>query len=134
MSFIFGIFLGFFLPAYSDYTSRTHVAEGLALASGVKFAVVDYYHTHETFPPDNAAAGLAAAKDIRGNAVESVEVSTTGSGTTAMGLITVTYNKKVKAGKTIILSTQDRDGKGTLVFECTGGTLENKFRPAQCRK
>lgn len=40
----------FGIVAYQDYTSRTKVAEGLALTSGAKAELIEYYAVHNEFP------------------------------------------------------------------------------------
>src|SRR5574344_788434 len=87
---IIGILAAVALPAYQDYTKRTHVAEGLTLAGGAKASVTEFYSSMGKFPASHDSAGLAAATAIKGNAVTSVEV------TADTGLITITYNDKVE--------------------------------------
>ena len=40
---IIGILAAVALPAYQDYTKRSHVSEGMSLASGAKSAMTEYY-------------------------------------------------------------------------------------------
>ena len=120
---IIGILAAIALPAYQDYTKRTHVAEGLTLAGGAKASVTEYFSSQGKFPLNNASAGLAAAADIKGNAVTQVAVVT--------GKITVTYNDKVTNGATVILSPTS--GAGGVQWSCKGGTVIAKFRPSNCR-
>jgi type IV pilus assembly protein PilA len=47
-----GILAGIAVPAYSDYTIRSHVAEGLNLASSVKASVAEFYAEHQKWPRD----------------------------------------------------------------------------------
>jgi len=125
---IIGILAAVALPAYQDYTKRSHVSEGIALASGAKSSVTEYYSSMGAFPGSNTSAGLATATDIKGNAVTSVTV-TTG------GLITIVYNDKVENGKTLLLSPTA--GAGSVEWKCKGGTgtagVDVKFRPSNCR-
>ena len=118
---IIGILAAVALPAYQDYTKRSHVTEGLALASGAKAAVQEYYSSEGSWPTNNAAAGLAAT--INGNAVTSVVV--------AASQITVTFNNKVENGNTILL--QGADNGGSISWDCSGGSLNTKYRPSRCR-
>ena len=119
---IIGILAAIAIPAYQNYTKRSHVSEGLSLAGGAKTAVTEYYSSKGAWPTSNAQAGIATT--ITGNAVNSVVV--TGSGT-----ITVTYNTKAEAGKKIVL--KGSDANGAVQWDCTGGDLDSKFRPANCR-
>ncbi|NVJ51140.1 MAG: pilin [Gammaproteobacteria bacterium] len=120
---IIGILAAIALPAYQDYTKRSHVSEGLTLAASAKTAVTEYFSSEGAFPADNAAAGLAAAAQITGNAVTSVAV--------VNGVITVTYNAKVENGNTIVLTPATAGG--SIGWSCTGGTVDTKYRPANCR-
>lgn len=121
---IIGILAAVALPAYQDYTKRARVSEGLQLASGAKTAVSEYVASNNVWPDSNASAGLATSTDIKGNAVTSVAVGTGGA-------ITVTYNNTVDNGKTVIVSPTTT--AGGVTWTCTGGTLDAKYRPTQCR-
>jgi len=120
---IIGILAAIALPAYQDYTKRSHVSEGLSLASGAKTSVTEYYSSQGEFPTDNNLAGLAQAASISGNAVTSVAVN--------QSQITITYNTKVNSGSDIIL--QGTSTAGGVQWDCTGGNVDAKFRPANCR-
>ena len=99
---IIGILAAVALPAYQDYTKRSHVSEGLSLAGGAKTAVTEYYSSEGGWPSDNAAAGIASAGSIQGNAVDSVTV--------AGSEITVSFNQKVESGAEIVLKATKVDG------------------------
>ena len=118
---IIGILAAIALPAYQDYTKRSHVSEGMALAAAAKVAVTEYYASEGAFPADNATAGLDAA--IVGNAVTSV--------VNAGGTITVTFNAKVTAGATLILVPTAAGG--SITWTCNTGTVDDKYLPANCR-
>ena len=120
---IIGILAAIALPAYQDYTKRTHVSEGLTLAGGAKASVTEYYSSQGNFPSNNSSAGLAAASDIKGNAVTSVTV--------ANGKITIAYNDKVTNTATLELSPTS--GAGGVQWSCKGGTVIAKYRPSNCR-
>lgn len=119
---IIGILAAIAIPAYQNYTKRAQVTEGLSLAGGAKAAVTEYYSSQGKWPTSNADAGISTT--ITGNAVRSVVVSNSGT-------ITVTYNTKAEAGKTIVL--KGSDGNGAVQWNCTGGDLNQKYRPANCR-
>ena len=120
---IIGILAAVALPAYQDYTKRTHVAEGLTLAGGAKASVTEYFSSQGKFPANNASAGLATNTDIKGNAVTSVTV--------VNGKITIVYNDKVTSAATLELSPTT--GAGGVQWSCKGGTVIAKYRPSNCR-
>ena len=121
---IIGILAAVAIPAYQDYTIRAKVTEGLSLASAGKTAVSEYFSVNGTLPDDNTKAGMAKAKDISGNSVEKVEVSTN-------GVITVTFSAATIKGRTLFLSPKTSAGK--VVWNCSLGNLEPKYRPSSCR-
>jgi type IV pilus assembly protein PilA len=127
---IIGILAAIAIPAYRDYTIRSKVSEGLDLSFSAKVAVSETYFARGRFlSPVNASYGLPDAASISGNYVSSVEIG-------ASGLIVITYNDQLGGspsanGKTILVDPEP--GQGSIVWDCTGGTQENKYRPARCR-
>nr|WP_024306900.1 pilin [Pseudomonas sp. P818] len=122
---IIGILAAIALPAYQDYTKRSHVSEGLSLAGGAKASVAEFISTNNRLPGNNASAGLATDTSITGNAVSSVNVTN--------GLITITYNAKVDSA-TLQLSPATH--AGGISWKCkAGGTnaIDAKFIPSNCR-
>ena len=70
--------------------------------------------------------GFTLIELITGNAVNSVAVGTG-------GIITITYNNKVASGTTIILTPTVNNAKGSITWTCTAGTVDDKYKPANCR-
>jgi type IV pilus assembly protein PilA len=128
---IIGILAAVAIPAYSDYTIRAKVTEGLNLAAAAKATV-----------SENAASGNAdlAAGWTAPTATDNVSSVAVDSTT---GAITVTYAASVApAGSNTLIMTPTAGGAalaaGTAVTDaiewgCTGGTLEDKYRPSNCR-
>lgn len=122
---IIGILAAVAIPAYQDYTVRTKVSEGLSLASGAKTSVTETVLSSGAYPTTNTEAGLASAASISGNNVESVSVG-------AGGAITITYtNDAAIAGETLVLTPSTT--AGSVIWDCTGGSVEARFRPGNCR-
>jgi type IV pilus assembly protein PilA len=146
---IIGILAAIAIPAYSDYTIRAQVTEGLNLASSAKSAVSETYGSNGTWPATNAAAGLDVAGNIKGKYVTSVSVGTG-------GVITITYggqaNTKINnatldltpytslngdvawvCGNKGIAGTSNLNIASGATAPTTGGSLNAKYRPANCR-
>lgn len=131
---IIGILAAVALPAYQDYTVRAKVTEGLSLAGAAKVAVAE-----------NAANGAPYASGFSApqatNNVASVAI------TEASGEITITYANAIDSGHTIVLTPKSGGNPftggtasattipngGSVEWDCKGGTLAAKYRPAACR-
>ena len=123
---IIGILASIALPAYQDYTKRSHVTEGLSLAGAAKMGISEFYSSEGHFPAGNTSVGLQTATSIKGNAVKSVAVS--------QSKITITYNDKVTDNATLEL--QASVANGTIEWDCKPGdnnAIDTKYVPANCR-
>jgi len=122
---IIGILAAIAIPAYQDYTIRAKVSEGVNMAAAAKTAVSEYRISLGTFPGSNTLAGIDGTIDS--NYVTGVVVS-------GSGLITVTMASAAAdevAGDTIVFTPSF--GNGSVDWTCTGGDVEDKYRPANCR-
>jgi type IV pilus assembly protein PilA len=127
---IIGILAAIAIPAYSDYTIRAQVSEGITLAGGAKAAVSEFVMDRGAFPADNATAGLSAPASISGRYTTSV--------TNVAGVLTIIYGgvgpaHAELAGDTLTLSAIT--SAGSVIWACppAGGTVLAKHRPATCR-
>ena len=140
---IIGILAAIALPAYSDYTKRAKVSEGILAASACRTTITEVYQSAST-----------TAKAFVGNdwGCESAAPSTqyvSKIETDAVGVVTVTMDKIGDAGidtKTLTL-TPFEDVKLTVVmkgiptdagkqvagWKCEPGTISAKFLPGSCR-
>jgi type IV pilus assembly protein PilA len=121
---IIGILAAIAIPAYQDYTIRARVTEGLNLASAAKLAVSETSITNNALPADQAATGYTSPAATSN--VTSVAIAGDASGD-----ITVTYTAAAGGGTVILSPTLTANGDVT--WDCTGGTLLAKYRPADCR-
>jgi type IV pilus assembly protein PilA len=71
---ILGILMAIAIPAYSDYTIRAQVAEGITLVGDLKLRLAEFQRARGRFPRDNIAAGVAAPEHLIGNYVDRVDV------------------------------------------------------------
>ncbi len=148
---IIGILAAIAIPAYSDYTTRAQVTEGLNLAASAKASIAETYTSTGAWPASNISAGLGVAGTIQGKYVNSVTV--------VKNQITVAFrngspaNAGIRNGTLII--TAGLSGNGDVAWQCgskgvpsgitvgstgtafqaagAGGTVAAKFRPAECR-
>jgi len=124
---IVGILAAVAIPAYSDYTTRAKVTEGISLAAGAKTTVTENLIAGATANSGlNFASGstnLSGVGSTTGN-VKTVSVASDGD-------ITVTYGASGIDDATIIMEVTDNNG--SITWTCTGGTLAAQFRPSNCR-
>jgi type IV pilus assembly protein PilA len=131
---IIGILAAVALPAYQDYTVRARVTEGLVLSASAKLAVTENAANGKPF-----ASGWTAPSSMKN--IKSIAITDTS------GTITIAHLANSGGdGKTItIVPTSsgaalvgDASGStvptgGSVNWNCTGGDLDVKYRPAQCR-
>jgi type IV pilus assembly protein PilA len=146
---IIGILAAIAIPAYSDYTTRAQVTEGLNLAASAKASIAESYTSTGVWPASNVAAGLGSATAIKGKYVDSVAV--------AANQITITFRNGTPANNGIrgqtLLITGGLSGNDDVAWQCgskgmpsgitagttafsaagAGGSVPQKFRPAECR-
>lgn len=128
---IIGILAAIAIPAYQDYTIRAKVTEGLSLATAAKTTVAE-----------NAASGSSplslgwTAPTTTAN-VSGVSVD---GGT---GAITITYTSAAGGGNIVLKPTSGGSAlsagsvpSSSISWGCKsadGSTLDDKYRPSNCR-
>ncbi len=125
---IIGILAAVAIPAYQDYTVRSRVVEGLSLAAAAKATV------SENAAAANASLSAGWTAPSATDNVSSVAVDG------ATGQITVTYTAAAGNGTIILVPTEGGNAlvAGTppsdaIEWSCTGGTLDDRYRPSNCR-
>jgi type IV pilus assembly protein PilA len=96
---IIGILAAIAIPAYTDYTVRAKVTEGLNLASSAKTTVSEGFETNGVTGVNAAATAWNAGSSVDSKYVQSVTITTN-------GVITVTFNGVVAqiSGQKLLLS------------------------------
>lgn len=127
---ILGILMAIAIPAYSDYTIRAKVSEGIRLAGGAKLAISEYRLSEGTQPNNNTAAGLS--ETITSTYVSSLVVSN--------GFITVTYTgiDPVVNDSTLQMIPTISTSGGSINWDCGGPNssqdIEDRYIPSSCRQ
>jgi len=124
---IIGILAAIAIPAYQDYMVRAKVTEGLSLANAAKLSVEENANFGSAF--DKGYTAPTATPNVTSVLVDA-----------GNGQVTITYTATAGGG-TIILEPKSNGAvlaSGTIppaniVWTCTGGTLVQKYRPANCR-
>jgi uncharacterized membrane protein YhaH (DUF805 family)/Tfp pilus assembly protein PilE len=118
-----GILAAVAIPAYGDYTQRAKISEVILTGSALRTAVTEHYLETRRLP--------STVKELKGAPAGE---SKWGKATLAdNGVIVLTLSPQMgaTADKTILL--QPRVAGENLEWDCTGGTLQPKYRPARCR-
>jgi uncharacterized membrane protein YhaH (DUF805 family) len=123
--FMTGVLAAVAIPAYQDFTYRAKVSEAILHGASWRVAVADHYATTKTLP--------SAAAELRAGAAPEAVARYSSATLAANGVIIVTLGPQLQAlaGQTIFL--RPAAGAQGLEWDCTGGTLQPKYRPATCR-
>lgn len=149
---IIGILAAIALPAYSDYTVRTKVSEGLILAGSAKITIAEGFQTGDV--PGMDAAGTNWVSNFTPTKYVSAFAYATGTGE-----IIITYDvvniPQLGAGNSLVLTPNVAGAAivagtpGNIDWACaslTGvtainngltavslGTMEGKYAPSECK-
>lgn len=124
---VVGILAAVAIPAYQDYTVRAEMASGSYSAEMIKLQIAESLAAGATVDDlDNGFEGIEQSHDYETSILEKIVV--------VDGVITVFYkNNKLGYGpKTIVYVPMFNEGQVTY-WDCTGGTVARKYRPASCK-
>ena len=121
---IIGILAAVALPAYTDYSTRAMVTEGISVAQGFKTAVAEYHAVTGGYPANLAAINMAT---VANGAVASVGIGN------ANGQITVTYSNvgALTGDPTVIFAATA--AAGAMTWTCSTGDMPDQYLPEECK-
>ena len=117
------------IPAYQDYTIRAKVTEALNVAAAGKTALSEHYLAQGTMPADPTTAGIDTSATTQ--YVAALDYT---QDSTNVGIIEITLAGTI--GGDANDDTIQLTGTGSsssVKWSCTGGDLDNKYRPSSCR-
>jgi type IV pilus assembly protein PilA len=116
---IIGILAAIAIPAYTDYTTRSKIIEGLNLASAAKSVVSEGFQT-------SAIAGVSASAGTWDSTTVSSKYVTSITIAAATGAITITFSVNIPqvSGKTVILTPSIAGVQLASVTGMTAGSVD----------
>ena len=147
---IIAILAAIAISQFQDYVIRSQIAEGSALAAGVKTAVAEFYNSNGHFPKaacadGNLSVGLALPASIAGSYVSQVRVS--GDGCAAplgAGTVLAFFSSEAPQKANLAIDTSGLifspvTHAGSVAWKCkrflVGGSvvLRDRWLPSSCR-
>ncbi len=132
VAFIVSLLAIIALPVYQDYAVRAKITGGISFVPPVKLRIMEYYLSTNTLPTLYSELGLVATDFSKEDSVlEKVDLVTDPrNGTIELTFDTLTL-PNLGSANTILYVPIPKNG--TLMWDCTAGTMINRFRPSQCR-
>ena len=132
---IIGILAAIAIPAYQDYTVRAKLSEVIGTSAAAKTPLYEAYTSDGAMP--------AATDQVVLDALANFDASNFAGTTATTYAVSGTDSEVATITATLESLAADADGDtlvfvytGTatgLTYDCTGGTLDDKFRPSQCK-
>jgi Zn-dependent protease with chaperone function/Tfp pilus assembly protein PilE len=122
---IVGILAAIAIPAYQDYTIRGKVTAAMQGFDEVQRSAAPFVEEHGAYPENFEQIGVPE------------EVANSPYGTVAIveeGLELTLHSEMMQMDGKTILYVAYRQQDQTIGWDCSGGTLEKKYRPAKCRR
>jgi len=128
---ILSVLLMIAIPYWSQYQLRAKISEGLGLVGPLKNMATEFYMINNRFPANNADINLENGAEYRGNWTAAIEFSNTPSPGTIIITFDSTKLPQLDINNTLMLVPTWENGH--TLWTCTGGTLDDRLRPHQCR-
>ena len=125
---IISILLALALPAYTDYTVRTKVSEGMSVAGAAKLAVGESCQTDSSISLDSNTVGYSFASSTY---VASVEISGT---CTYPYIYVTTQGTGAATDVAFYLDGHYDEGDGSFIWNCHHEVGDKAHLPEDCRE
>jgi type IV pilus assembly protein PilA len=124
---IIAILVSLALPAYTDFTIRSKVSEGLSLAASAKVAVAETCMTDPTVAPTNSTTGYSLTST---KYVQSIVISHTCE---EPWIVIRTWNTGAATNVVMSLDGYLDENSGRVEWNCHRVTGEQRHIPNSCR-
>ncbi len=122
---VLGILAAIAVPAYQDYTYRAKIAEAMVSTTPWRMSVTEHYVDKHRLPGSVSDLNPASVP-APGSRYGSVDLG-------AEGVLTLTLSPEMgRLAQQTVLYRPVAAGDN-LQWDCTGGTLPPRYRPASCR-
>lgn len=128
---IIGILAAVAIPAYQDYTVRAKVSEVVLMGSAAKTLLYEEYASEGDMPA--ATDTIITEQDTQLELVNTIDTALYTRNSTAESQWQLTLANVGGTADTKTMIFVYTGGAAGLSLTCTGGTLEPKYRPANCR-
>jgi Tfp pilus assembly major pilin PilA len=124
---VIGILAAVAVPAYQDYTVRAQMTSGVYAAETLKLQIAESLAAGAKVEDiDNGFEGIKQPQGYATSVIEKMVVND--------GVITVFFrNTSLGYGPQTIVYVPMFDGQRITYWDCTGGTVAKKYRPARCK-
>ena len=140
---IIGILAAVALPAYSDYTKRAKVSEGILAASACRTTITEVYQSASSAATalagndwgcENATASSRYVNKIETSAIGAITITMDNVGDAGIDTKTLKLTPYSDVGLTTAMAGIPGDaGKQVAGWKCQPGTITAKFLPGSCR-
>lgn len=130
---IIGILAAIAIPAYTDYTVRARVSEGLTTASAMKATVSENIISSGqkvSGAPSATSSSCVGVTEISSTSGATTNVATATCGASEAGQIVVTMDATKAKG--VVLKLTPNYSNGAVTWTCTT-TSDKKYVPSECR-
>ena len=119
-------------PLYQGYRLRTKVGVGVTTMAPVQRLATEHFILEGRWPADNAEAGARAPDTYTVNFVSSVAITDS----PVPGSIVITYDNsqlRMLGNDNTLIYYPEASSDTSITWSCNRGSMNNRYRPANCR-